>query len=116
MADARRLIPSLLLALSLTWTLSEAQEPLPTTPPEEGAATQPPATVPPNPADVGTQAPPEGGTNEPVAPPGEAPAAQTPPTAPGETAPGQTAPTPGQPAAPGVRRPGVPGVPAVPPP
>src|SRR6185436_18414129 len=102
MADARRLIPSLLLALSLTWTPSEAQEPLPTAPPEEeGAATQPPVTVPPTPEDAGTQAPPEGGTQEPVTPPGETP--------PGQTPPAQTAP--GQPPAPGARKPGPPAFP-----
>lgn len=99
MADARRLSP-ILLALLLTWSPSwssvRAQEPLPTLPPEEEGADQPPLTAPATPRDAAPQAPPPGGTTEPVVPPG-----QTPP--------------PGQPPAPG-QPPGKPAAPAVPPP
>jgi len=70
MADARRIFPSCtLLALLLAWTPVRAQEPLPTMPPEEEGATQPPLTVPATPADAGTQAPPPGGSPAPVTPP-----------------------------------------------
>lgn len=72
MADARRLFP-ILLALLLTGAPSLAQEPLPTLPPEEEGATPPPLTVPATPADAGTQAPPPGGTTEPVTSPVGAP-------------------------------------------
>src|SRR5688572_15504910 len=82
MADARRLLPSFLLALLLTWSPARAQEPLPTLPPEEEGATQPPSTPPVTPEAAGTQAPPPAGTPAPVTPPGQPPPGQTPPVAP----------------------------------
>jgi LPS-assembly protein len=90
MADARRLLPSLLLALCLTSTPSGAQEPLPTLPPEEEGTTQPPTTdpaasetpappaAPATPETAGTQAPPPAGSPAPVTPPGQTPPGQTP--------------------------------------
>lgn len=93
MADARRLFPSLtLLALLLAWVPSQAQEPLPTTPPEEEGAEQPPLTAPATPEAAGTQAPPASGSPAPVVPPGQAP--------PGQTPPGRTGPPGQKPAAP----------------
>ena len=91
MADARRLLPSLLLALCLTSNPSGAQEPLPSLPPEEEGATQPPTTdpaagetpavpaAPATPEAAGTQAPPPAGSAAPVVPPGQAPPGQAPP-------------------------------------
>lgn len=91
MADARRLLPSLLLALCLTSNPSGAQEPLPSLPPEEEGATQPPTTdpavgeapavpaAPATPEAAGTQAPPPAGSAAPVVPPGQVPPGQAPP-------------------------------------
>jgi LPS-assembly protein len=81
MADARRIFPCFLLALLLawapvTWSPALAQEPLPTMPPEEEGATQPPSTPPVTPEAAGTQAPPPGGSPAPVTPPGQTPPGQ----------------------------------------
>jgi LPS-assembly protein len=90
MADARRLLSSLLLILSLGGAPSQAQEPLPSMPPEEEGATQPESTPPITPESAGTQAPPPTSTGEPVVPPGTS----------GQPQPGQPAPAaPGQPGA-----------------
>jgi LPS-assembly protein len=81
MADARLLLPSFLLALLLTWTPSQAQEPLPSMPPEEEGATQPLPEAPVTPEAAGTQAPPPAGSPAPVTPPpapGKPPPAQPP--------------------------------------
>src|SRR5215207_4912058 len=98
MADARRLFPSLLLALLLSSSPGRAQEPLPSMPPEEEGALQEPPAAPVTPEAAGTQAPPEGGTAEPVVPPGQTPPGQAPPAGGAKPAPAPG--KPGQPAAP----------------
>ncbi|HKH49051.1 MAG TPA: LPS assembly protein LptD [Thermoanaerobaculia bacterium] len=98
MADARRLLPSLLLALLLSSSPGKAQEPLPSMPPEEEGAVQEPPAAPVTPEAAGTNAPLEGGTDAPVVPPGQTPPGQAPPASGAKPAPAPG--KPGQPAAP----------------